>query len=107
MKQLILEKPNTTIAQRIGGACLASCQKLLARIQKTKDAIWAEFRATREVHDQVLRLALIEAEALAWDTGYPHLVFPTLAQEKAEAAATWTTRQHGIRQTHLALPLSA
>ena len=39
-----------------------------------------------------------EAEALAWQTGYPHLFFPALATEKVQAAAGWNARQQFIRQ---------
>src|SRR2546427_4626702 len=74
-------------------ACLASCQKLVAQMQKTKDAILAEFREALGAQDHHLRLALNEAEALAWQTAYPHLVFPALAAEKAQAVATWHARQ--------------
>lgn len=88
-------------------ACLASCQKLIAQIEKVKDAILVEFRETRETHEQLLRLALNEAEALAWQTAYPHLVFPMLATEKAQAVATWEARQHSIRGTRAPLPLAA
>jgi len=87
--------------------CLASCQKLLAQIEKVKDAILAEFRETRETHEQLLRLALNEAEALAWQTAYPHLVFPMLATEKAQAVAAWEARQQSIRGTRAPLPLAA
>jgi len=47
----------------------------------------------------MLRLALNEAEALAWQTDYPHLVFPTLAMEKAQGLAAWNQRQRAIRGT--------
>jgi hypothetical protein len=47
----------------------------------------------------MLRLAFDEAEALAWQTGFPHLWFPVLAQEKAESIARWDWRQNRIRQT--------
>ncbi len=84
---------NTTAGATIAKACLVSCQKLFAQIQKTKDAILAEFREALGAQQQLLRLALNEAEALAWQTGYPQLVFPTLAAEKAQAVATWHARQ--------------
>ena len=87
--------------------CLASCQKLIAQIEKVKDAILAEFRETRQTHEQLLRLALNEAEALAWQTAYPHLVFPMLATEKAQAVAAWEARQQSIRGTRAPLPLAA
>jgi len=33
--------------------------------------------------------ALNEAEAAAWQTMFPHLVFPALATEKVQAAIAW------------------
>ena len=81
--------PGATLAK----ACLVSCQKLVAQIQKTKDTILDEFREALGAQDHLLRLALNEAEALAWQTAYPHLVFPALAAEKAQAVATWHARQ--------------
>jgi hypothetical protein len=44
----------------------------------------------------MLRLALNEAEALAWQTLYPHLVFPDLAAEKVRGVAAWNSRQQLI-----------
>ena|SRR2546425_10739327 len=86
-------KNNNTPAATLAKACLVSCQKLLVQIQKTKDAILAEFREALGAQDHLLRLAINEAEALAWQTAYPHLVFPALAAEKAQAVATWHARQ--------------
>jgi hypothetical protein len=42
------------------------------------------------------RLALNEAEALAWQTGVPHLVFPELADEKIRELAAWRERQMAV-----------
>ena len=81
--------PNRTLSS----VCRLSCQKLVAQIQRTKHAILSEFLQTFEAPEHLLRLALNEAEALAWQTTVPHLVFPTLAAEKAEALAAWLTRQ--------------
>ena len=100
-------KLDPTIAGRLAGACVGTCQKLVAQIQKTKNTIFTEFRATRAAHEQLLRLALNEAEALAWQTEFPQLVFPTLAREKAEAIAAWETRQRSIWRTDAALSLAA
>jgi len=47
----------------------------------------------------MLHLALNEAEALAGETGFPLLVFPELAREKAESVAAWGRRQQAVRQT--------
>ena len=83
--------------QTITNRCLQSCKKLLAGIEQVKNKI-AE-RVSRNVgsHGQVLQLALNEAEALAWQTDYPHLLFPALAVEKVQAAAAWQTRQQSVR----------
>jgi len=77
--------------------CIASCRKLLGQIQRTKDSILAEFSGRVAEHKQVLQLALTEAEALAWQTGVPQLVFPTLAAEKAQAVLAWHNHQNSLR----------
>ena len=75
-------------------ACAASCKKLLASIAKARNALVAEFRKQIAPYDHLLDLALNEAEALAWQTSYPHLVFPTLAAEKAHAVVEWKQTAH-------------
>ena len=80
-------------------SCVATCRKLVAQLDLIKDAILADFRALLGGQEQMLRLALNEAEALAWQTDYPHLVFPTLAMEKAQGLAAWNARQRSIRGT--------
>jgi len=107
MKTTEQTEKNITASPSFAKACLASCQKLIAQIEKAKDTILAEFRETRETHEQLLRLALNEAEALAWQTEFPQLVFPTLAMEKAQAVAAWGARQQSIRETHSPLSLAA
>lgn len=86
--------------QQFANACIASCQNLIAQIKKTREAILVEFRKTLEVHEHLLRLALNEAEALAWQTDFPQLIFPSLALEKVQAVAAWHARQHSRQQTH-------
>ena len=78
-------------------ACLGMCRKILAQIRKARQAIYAEALQT---HDHLLRLALNEAEALAWETKYPHLVFPTLATEKLQAVADWKRHQLFVQRTN-------
>jgi len=79
--------------------CVASCRKLVAQLDQIKNAILADFRGMFGGQEQMLRLALNEAEALAWQTDYPHLVCPTLAMEKAQGLAAWNVRQRAIRGT--------
>jgi len=92
--------------QAAANACITSCQKLAAQIERVKGNLLAELRDTLDVPEKMFRLALGEAEALAWQTEYPHLVFPALATEKVQAAAAWTTRQQFLRQKKSAHALS-
>jgi hypothetical protein len=85
---------NNTLA----GAAVATCQKLVTVMEKMKDRMLQEFSARLAAHESVLRMALNEAEALAWETQYPHLVFATLAREKAQAAAAWENHQQRLLQ---------
>ncbi len=76
--------------------CRRSCQKVRAQLGKIKNAIFAEARDGIGDYERMLRLALNEAEALAWQTAYPHLLFPILAAEKARAVANWVKHQQQI-----------
>ena len=66
-------------------------------VAKTKQRLLAEYREHVGEHLRVLRLALNEAEALAWSTEFPHLFFPALAVEKALAVVKWQRRQRAVR----------
>jgi hypothetical protein len=71
---------------------------LAVQIKAVKAGFGAELRQTLAVPDRIFRLALNEAEALAWQTGYPHLLFPALATEKIQAATNWSARQKRLHQ---------
>jgi hypothetical protein len=86
---------------------LALCRQIVAQIRNAKAAILAEFRDGLEEHRHLLRLAVNEAEALAWQTDYPHLLFPALAAEKARAVATWHLRQRSLREMNTQLAVAA
>ncbi len=94
----IINQQQTVSIPALADFCLASCKKLGAQIQKTKNAILTEFVDAFKTREHLLRLALNEAEALAWQTDFPHLVFPTLATEKAQAALAWSVRQRSLNQ---------
>jgi hypothetical protein len=80
--------------------CLQSCKVLLAEIEQAKTMITNDFHETLDTHGNLFRLALNEAEVLARQTDFPHLVYPTLAMERVEAVAAWKTRQQSVRQQH-------
>ena len=81
--------------------CASCARKLIAEIQRTKNELAAQFRKTFAGNERMLRLALNEAEALAFLTEYPQLVFPTLALEKVEGAAAWQRHQKEVRRGQL------
>ena len=87
---------NSSQKKSFGKSCLNSCMEALARINNAKEALLAEARDTLKVQEKLLRLALNEAEALAWQTLYPQLVFPDLAAEKIQGAAKWSHRQRSF-----------
>src|SRR5688500_18333764 len=79
-------------------ACLNTCGAVRNKLESVKERILHQRRELVQGRERLLKLALNEAEAVAWQTGYPHLVFPTLALEKAEAAVLWQRRQRTIQQ---------
>ncbi len=91
-------------ANTFRGACANSCKRILARLAKAKAAILAEARDTLKVQDHLVRFALNEAEALASQTSYPHLVFPALAEEKVRSVAAWEKHQRLLGSRTRPLP---
>lgn len=68
-------------------------QKLVAKLNEYKAGLLAQFSSESEVFLHFARLAINEAESLAWSTPYPHLLFPTLAEEKIHYVWQWASRQ--------------
>src|SRR5580692_8269675 len=66
---------------------IASSQRLIVGIERAKRELAAEHKF--ELPERLFRVALNEAEALAWETAYPQLVFPALAEEKIQAISAW------------------
>jgi exonuclease I len=76
-------------------------------IAAVRALIEREFASLHQQQPRVLQLALNEAEAIAWQTGFPHLLFPLLAMEKAQAAASWLARQTSIQRGQPILAFAA
>ena len=87
--------------------CFASCRKLNTQVAGVKESILEEFQGRVPGNGQVVVAAVNEAEALAWQTPYPHLFFPTLAREKAMAATRWAARQMAVKRASSTLALAA
>jgi hypothetical protein len=91
---------NFNAEQTIANRCVQSCTKLLAGIEQAQKKIADEFREIVESNQKSFQLALNEAEALAWQTDYPQLLFPALAVEKVQAVATRRARQQALRRSY-------
>jgi hypothetical protein len=68
-------------------------QEQLARV---RESLFNEWRETLSTQERLLRLALNEAEALAWQSEVPQLLFPALAEEKVRGLARWHIRQRRL-----------
>jgi hypothetical protein len=84
----------TPSAARVG---TSACDTVREAVSKAKQKLLNDYRELVGEHFHLLRLALNEAEALAWDTEFPHLFFPALAVEKAHRAVNWHQRQRALR----------
>ena len=76
----------------------STCNAVLARILDAKNAFFAEARNTLNVRERLVQLALNDAEALAWETSYPHLFFPDLAAEKIRGLSAWDNHQRALER---------
>jgi hypothetical protein len=68
-------------------------------IASVRARIERDFSALAAQQPHLLRLALNEAEALALQTGFPELLFPVLAEEKAGKVAAWNERQKSFQRS--------
>jgi len=82
----------------LSAICLNSCRKLLAQLDAIKQSLIWDYEPLVHGQEAVLHSALNEAEALAWQTPFPHLFYPALAEEKAISVRQWAARQEWIRE---------
>jgi hypothetical protein len=80
---------NKNLAKIVPNSWVASSQKLIVGIERAKRELAVQFVGHPELPQRLFQVALNEAEALAWETEYPQLVFPTLAEEKIAAISSW------------------
>ena len=83
---------------RLRATCACCYQKVLRRLAAVKVRVEREFGQGMSGYEPLLKAAINEAEAVAWQTPYPHLFFPALAEEKAAAARQWTSHQRAIQE---------
>jgi hypothetical protein len=101
-KSLNQHETNEWARTALKNACLGACRKVLERIAGARELILTESRGALRVQEQLVRLALNEAEAVAWQTAYPDLVFPVLATEKVQAVVAWDAKLQTVRRARYA-----
>ena len=106
MKANYNERRNWTEAAEIDGT-FGLCRKALALVEQFKTAILAEHHDRQDDSKHLVQLALNEAAALASQTDFPHLFFPSLAAEKVQAIGNWKARQRLLHGAGAQLSLAA
>ena len=92
-------KQKIKLSDSVTEVCAKSYQKVMALVNATRASIMTQFRDLAAEHEHALHLALNEAEALAWQTEYPQLVFQDLAEEKVRGFAKWVAHQRAVRSS--------
>jgi hypothetical protein len=90
-------KTDTKLSNSVSVTCARTYKKVAALVNRSRASIVAQFRDLAAEHQHALRLVLNEAEALAWQSEFPHLLFQDLAEEKTRGFATWLARQRALR----------
>lgn len=100
-------RPVPASAHGFFAACFHCYRRAVRGIQRLRQTMLAQLEGTSSELQQAATRALQEAEALAWQTPVPHLVFPTLAEEKITQARQWAFHQQRIqRQSRRLWPLA-
>lgn len=102
-----IKKTDSIKIEFFEGAQEAVAVKYVDPIDSVKKQIFAEYQGAFGTNEQLLRLALIEADALARQTDHPGLLFPLLATEKAQNAARWQFRQQFLLRSNSSYALAA
>mgnify|MGYP000860882602 CR=1 FL=1 len=66
-------------------------------VLRARRRIENDFVKLRRAEPRISHLALNEAEAIAWQSGWPQLLFPALAEEKLLALSAWRRAQKALR----------
>lgn len=87
---------NSNISRILPVVWLEGNETVDAHLQRLREQIARTHPVARDGQAHLVRLALNEAEALAWQTAYPHLFFPLLAEEKIAQLQRWKSRQEAV-----------
>jgi hypothetical protein len=80
---------NKNIVKIAPNSWVTSGRILIVGLERAKQNLASRFAGRSDLPKRLFQVALNEAEALAWETEYPQLVFPTLAEEKIAAISSW------------------
>ena len=64
----------------------AACRKFLRAISDLREKLESRYAPSQPHAAELFRASFAEAEALAWETRFPHLFLPLLAEEKVNLA---------------------
>ncbi len=99
----IMRETNHRLNRKAGRLGRQPGRRILGHVAEVKSAVLRDCGDGFRPQDRLFRGALNEAEALVWQTPYPGLLFPVLAQEKAQAVRDWLARQQDIRRKSLGI----
>jgi hypothetical protein len=93
-----LTRSTSFSVRQTNASCTQKRQNAHNAIAKVRKMIQSDFASLDEQRSRLFRLALNEAEAIAWQTDFPFLLFPALAEEKVRAATLWSARQQWMHR---------
>jgi hypothetical protein len=102
MKTIFENKSNSSNAGAQAGTNAEAKDQLANQLELVKRQVFTKYKGALAANEQLLRLALFEADVLARQTGFPQLFFPVLATEKAESAARWQSHQRYLLRSNSA-----
>ena len=68
------------------------CHKMVTAIRDLRDRLIEKYEQTLPDRAHLVRKVIAEAEAMAWQTSFPHLLFPDFVETRVAALAL--VREH-------------
>jgi hypothetical protein len=95
-----MKTTNETNGRGLKARCADACRGAVRKLRQLEEQFAAKLIAEVQsgVPRRLVEQAINEAEALAWNTQFPLLFLPELAEEKIEGARQWARRQQDILQ---------
>lgn len=87
---------NKMVNRKLNASVTERCPVAAKAVRELKREMRQQY-AGRFADLHLLDLTLREAESMAWETTFPHLFFPVLAEEKVARSIAWTERQRAVK----------